>query len=78
MQNIIAATLLLYMSEEEAFWLLCTICEDIVPDYYNKQLLGSIIDQQIFTQLVSIYLPEIDEHLKKVNTFVIARAHERH
>jgi hypothetical protein len=64
--NIIAATLLLYMSEEEAFWLLCTICEDIVPDYYNKQLLGSIIDQQIFTQLVSIYLPEIDEHLKKL------------
>lgn len=35
-QNILVGTSLLYMSEEETFWLLCVICEDIVPDYYSK------------------------------------------
>jgi hypothetical protein len=54
------------MSEEEAFWLLATICEELAPDYYNKQLFGSLVDQQTFAQLVSLCLPEIDTHFKKV------------
>jgi hypothetical protein len=64
--NIVVATLLLYMSEEEAFWLLATICEELAPDYYSKQLLGSIVDQQTFAQLVSLYLPEVERHLKTI------------
>lgn len=54
------------MSEEEAFWLLATICEELAPDYYSKQLLGSIVDQQTFAQLVSLYLPEVERHLKTI------------
>jgi len=54
------------MSEEEAFWLLCTICEELVPDYYNKQLLGSRIDQQVFVQLVSLNLPNVWKHCEKI------------
>eukprot|EP01130_Rhizamoeba_saxonica_P004421 TRINITY_DN1811_c0_g1_i1.p1 TRINITY_DN1811_c0_g1~~TRINITY_DN1811_c0_g1_i1.p1 ORF type:complete len:491 (+),score=97.74 TRINITY_DN1811_c0_g1_i1:1298-2770(+) len=66
--NIIAATLLLYNNEEEAFWLLAEICENIVPDYYAKglELMGTIIDQQIFTGLVEAYLPQIKNHLDKI------------
>jgi len=64
--NIVTAMLLLYMSEEEAFWTLTAICEDISPDYYSKQLLGSIVDQQIFAKLVHENLPEVDKHLTKV------------
>jgi len=74
--NIVAATLLLYMSEEEAFWLLVTICEEIVPDYYLKglQLMGSIIDLQIFDQLILIYLPRLHSHLNKLGVSPIMLA----
>lgn len=64
--NFLVGNALLYMSEEEAFWLLVTICEDIVPEHYTKglQLLGSIVDQQIFSNLVEKYFPKIFEHIK--------------
>lgn len=61
-----AATFLLYMTEEEAFWLLCTVAEEIVPEYYNKSLLGSQVDQYIFNSLVENNLPQIYRHLEKV------------
>jgi hypothetical protein len=58
------------MSEEEAFWTLSTICEDFVPDYYTAklQLLGSIVDQQIFSMLVEKNLNQVFLKLKKVGT----------
>jgi hypothetical protein len=52
--NIVGAMILLYMSEEEAFWTLVAICEDISPDYYSRQLIGSVVDQQIFAKLVEV------------------------
>jgi TBC1 domain family member 8/9 len=64
--NIIAAQLLLYMPEEEAFWTLAAIVEDLSPDYYTKQLLGSIVDQSVFNDLVKKYTPKVSEHFEKI------------
>jgi hypothetical protein len=51
--NIVCALLLLYMPEENVFWMMVAICEDLVPEYYNEELFGSLVDQQIFEVLVS-------------------------
>ncbi|XP_049851685.1 TBC1 domain family member 8B-like isoform X2 [Schistocerca gregaria] len=64
--NIIAATLLLYMSEEEAFWTLVSIVEEITPDYYDKQLFGSVVDQKVFSKLIRKRMPELYQHLKEL------------
>lgn len=63
--GVVAGTLLLYMNEEEAFWLLSCICEEIVPDYYSEglELMGSIIDMKIFVQITKNNLPKLDAHL---------------
>lgn len=64
--NIIAAQLMLYMPEEEAFWTLAAIVEDISPDYYTKQLLGSVVDQSVFADLVKRYAPHVSRHFDTI------------
>ena len=64
--NIIAALLLLYLPESHVFFLLCSICELLVPDYYIKQMLGSLVDQRIFEELITDRLPIIVDHLKSI------------
>ncbi|KAJ3062997.1 hypothetical protein HDU99_005020, partial [Rhizoclosmatium hyalinum] len=64
--NIISAVLLLYMKEEDAFWVLCGIVERILPDHYTKTLVGSVIDQSVFTALVKTHLPNLAAHMDKL------------
>ncbi len=58
--------LLLFCSEEHAFYILCSICEILVPDYYVKAMIGSIVDQRIFEELVNERLPKIADRLQEV------------
>ncbi|KAJ1566927.1 TBC1 domain member 9, partial [Cladochytrium tenue] len=64
--NIIAAVLLLYLREEDAFWLLCVIVERILPDHYTKTLVGSVVDQTVFNSLVQTNLPSLWAHMDKL------------
>jgi hypothetical protein len=44
--NRIAAIALLFMNEEDAFWCLVYIVEQLMPpQYYSKQLVGAQVDQ---------------------------------
>ncbi|KAJ3128543.1 TBC1 domain member 9 [Nowakowskiella sp. JEL0407] len=64
--NIISAVLLLHLREEDAFWMLCTIVERILPDHYTKTLVGSVVDQSVFSHLVQTYMPNLWAHLTKL------------
>jgi len=54
------------MPEEGAFWTLCSICEELVPDYYTKALIGAVIDQSVFEELLARFMPKIVNHLEVV------------
>lgn len=56
------------MEEEEVFWLTCTVIEDMLPaSYYSSSLLGVQADQRVLSQLITSYLPELDNKLKKLD-----------
>ena len=63
--NFLVALLLLHMDEEDAFWCLCAICEDLVPGHYTSKMTGMHIDQRVFESLLEERLPKLDAHIKK-------------
>lgn len=64
--GVILASLLLFLEEEECFWLMATIVEDLLPaSYYSSNLLGIQADQRVLQTLLTNYLPTIDEKLKQ-------------
>ncbi|CAH1795420.1 unnamed protein product [Owenia fusiformis] len=63
--GVIAASLLLFMEEEDCFWMMCAIIEDLLPaSYYSSTLLGIQADQRVLRQLILSTLPETDLVLK--------------
>lgn len=70
--NIIAALLLLYMSEEATFYLLCMLCEVLMPRSYSKAMVGAIIDQNLFESLLQEKMPDLHAFLTKKNVPVPA------
>ncbi|KAI0321588.1 rab-GTPase-TBC domain-containing protein [Amylostereum chailletii] len=65
--NILAAAILIYMSEEQAFWLLELICDRLLPGYYSTSMHGTLLDQRVFESLVTRCLPMIHEHFQQVD-----------
>lgn len=62
----VVASLLLFLEEEDAFWMMCSILEDLLPaSYYSHTLLGVQADMKVLRQLIATYLPEIDLQFKK-------------
>jgi hypothetical protein len=60
----VAATLLLNMPAEDAFWCLVQICHRYLPNYYSKGLRGIQVDAKVLDSLVAKTLPDVSKHLQ--------------
>lgn len=67
--NLVAANLLLIMpSAEDAFWILASLIENILPrGYYDHSLLASRADQQVLRSYVSEVLPKLSQHFEDLS-----------
>ncbi|KAI5856505.1 rab-GTPase-TBC domain-containing protein [Tricharina praecox] len=65
--NIVMAALLIYMSEEQAFFVLSTLCDRLIPGYYSTTMYGTLLDQRVFESLVEKTMPILWEHLVKAD-----------
>ncbi|ETW10326.1 hypothetical protein, variant 1 [Aphanomyces invadans] len=60
--NFLVGILLLFHTEEEAFWLLCVMMAKCLPmENYSRSMLGAQVDQVVFKRLVALQLPAIAE-----------------
>lgn len=64
--NFLAAVLLHQMEEEEAFWVLAAIVEDLTPLYHTRSMAGSRADQRVFSDLVQQKLPTLFQHMERL------------
>lgn len=64
--NFIAALFLLFMDEEDAFWLMRTTIENVLPnDYYTPGMQGVRADERILLQILENRFSKIYLHLQK-------------
>ncbi|KAK1816822.1 GTPase activating protein (GAP) [Friedmanniomyces endolithicus] len=63
--NIVVAALLIYLSETQAFYLLATLCDRLLPGYYSQTMYGTLLDQRVFESLVENTMPIIWDHLQR-------------
>ncbi|CAL9737548.1 GTPase-activating protein GYP2 [Monosporozyma servazzii] len=63
--NIVCAGLLIYLTEEQAFWCLCNICDIYAPGYYSKTMYGTLLDQKVFESFVEEKLPVLWDFIVK-------------
>lgn len=61
--NIVCAALLIYMSEEQAFWCLCNLCDIYAPGYYSKTMYGTLLDQRVFESFVEERMPALNDYI---------------
>jgi hypothetical protein len=64
--NFICGLLLLLMDEEAAFWCLATIVEDLVPDYFDMNMIGAKADVSVFVSLAQKLFPKVMSHFEKL------------
>lgn len=63
--NRLAAVALLVLPEEEAFWCLTAIIDEIMPHGYYNDLWLAQVDSSVVMDFVSIKLPELSDHLRR-------------
>lgn len=64
--NMIAATGLLFLEEEDTFWMLVAVIEQILPDgYFSTSMIGSQVDQRVVRDFLSERAPKLAAHLDK-------------
>ena len=49
--NFVAGFLLLFMNEEDAFWCLCTIVEDLLPGYFSHAMVAPQVSSSVYSCL---------------------------
>lgn len=61
--NFLAATFLLFFTEEYAFWALSRVVEELLPGYFDARMVAVQVDGLAFEHLLHGSCPRVAEHL---------------
>ena len=64
--------MLIFMQENDVFWLLITVVERLLPeDYYTKSMVGTYVDQYVLAHIIKKCLPKVHRYIKRTNVVEI-------
>jgi len=61
--NFLAATFMLLFDEEDAFWCLTVVIEDLLPGYFDLKMIAPQVDGQVLAHLLRGSAPRVAQHL---------------
>ncbi|EGC33168.1 hypothetical protein DICPUDRAFT_154788 [Dictyostelium purpureum] len=62
--------LMIIENEEQVFWCLSYITDQLLVEYYNKTMLGSQVDQSVLLDLLEEIFPELNSHLNSIGAVI--------
>ncbi len=65
--NFLVAFFLLFLDEEDAFWMLIAVCEKLFKGYHTPSMFGSRIDLLVLRECVKERLPVLNDHLDRLH-----------
>lgn len=65
--NILSGVFLIYLSEEQTFWLLNHLCERFFKGYYSVHMVGVAIDSAAVFGLIQKHIPILYEHIVNIS-----------
>jgi len=65
--NFVAGVLLLFMEEEECFWMLQTIADNIACEYYTPGMVGLHVDLRLVDTLLQRMAPQLYSYLQQID-----------
>eukprot|EP01119_Soliformovum_irregulare_P021331 TRINITY_DN7077_c0_g1_i3.p1 TRINITY_DN7077_c0_g1~~TRINITY_DN7077_c0_g1_i3.p1 ORF type:complete len:541 (-),score=175.75 TRINITY_DN7077_c0_g1_i3:203-1825(-) len=68
--NFVTAWLMLQMGDEDAFWMLTTIVEDICSGYYATNMIGIRVDIAVVKEILASHLPKIDAKMEELSVIL--------
>ena len=69
--NFLCAMLLMYLDEEQAFWVLSSLVEVLLyRDYYTPSMIGSRVDLLTFQSCLAWKLPRVFSHLRSLDVIL--------
>jgi hypothetical protein len=61
--NFLTGMMLIFMQEEDAFWLLIAVVERLLPeDYFTKNMVGTYVDQHVLGHIIKKCLPRTSRY----------------
>lgn len=57
--NMLTGVFLVFLTEEQAFWLLAETCEKFLPGYFARTMYGAQLDQMVLESLIGKHLLEL-------------------
>ena len=69
--DLIVAVLLECCDEENTFWILCHLVEDVLPENYTRSLVGVRVETMVLECLSASCLPTLHQHLLQYGVFFL-------